>query len=129
MLVGSDRRARGRLLVAGAVAALAVLLVVPAMLGSGPVSLDERTVTKLDFGILRQQLETQEGSGGVRSSLLSDGLGLVAETDGLGVGAGNAERQVRSLANFPAWRTSTTGGWRCWSTAGSWASPSTCSST
>jgi O-antigen ligase len=37
----------------------------------------------------------------VRSSLLSDGLGLVAETDGLGVGAGNAEGEVRSLANFP----------------------------
>jgi O-antigen ligase len=101
VLVGSDRRARGRLVVAGAVAGLAVLLVVPAILGSGPVELDERTVTKLDFGILTQQLETQEGSGGVRSSLLSDGLGLVAETDGLGVGAGNAETHVRSLADFP----------------------------
>jgi len=101
VLVGSDRRARGRLVVAGAVAALAVLLVVPAVLGSGPIELDERTVTKFDFELLTQQLETQEGSGGVRSSLLSDGLGLVAETDGLGVGAGNAEGQVRSLANFP----------------------------
>jgi len=101
VLVGSDRRERGRLIVAGAVAGLAVLLVVPAILGGGPIELDERTVTKLDFGILSQQLETQEGSGGVRASLLSDGLGLVAETDGLGVGAGNAEGQVRSLANFP----------------------------
>jgi teichuronic acid biosynthesis protein TuaE len=101
VLVGSDRRARGRLLVAGAVAALAVLLVVPALLGSGPVSLDERTATKLDFGLLAEQLDSQQGSGGVRSSLLSDGLGLVAETDGLGVGAGNAETEVRSLANFP----------------------------
>jgi O-antigen ligase len=101
VLVGSDRRARGRLLVAGAVAALAVLLVVPALVGSGPVSLDERTATKLDFGLLAEQLDSQQGSGGVRSSLLSDGLGLVAETDGLGVGAGNAETEVRSLANFP----------------------------
>jgi O-antigen ligase len=101
VLVGSDRRARGRLVVAGAVAALAVLLVVPAVLGSGPIELDERTVTKFDFGLLTEQLESQQGSGGVRSSLLSDGLGLVAETDGLGVGAGNAESHVRSLANFP----------------------------
>jgi len=101
VLVGSDRRARGRLVVAGAVAGLAVLLVVPALLGSGPVELDQRTITKFDFGLLGQQLEAQEGSGGVRSSLLSDGVGLVAETDGLGVGAGNAETHVRSLANFP----------------------------
>jgi O-antigen ligase len=101
VLVGSDRRARGRLVVAGAVAALAVLLVVPAVLGGGPIELDQRTVTKFDFGILGQQLETREGSGGVRASLLSDGLELVGETDGLGVGAGNAESHVRSLANFP----------------------------
>ena len=101
VLIGTDRRARGRLVVAAGVAALAVLLVVPALLGVGPVKLDQRTITKLDFGILGQQLETQEGSGGVRSSLLNDGLGLVAETDGLGVGAGNAETHVRSLANFP----------------------------
>jgi O-antigen ligase len=101
VLVGSDRRERGRLIIAGAVAALAVLLVVPAVLGGGPVELDERTVTKLDFGLLAQQLDSQQGSGGVRSALLGDGLGLVAETDGLGVGAGNAETQVRSLANFP----------------------------
>ncbi|HVG99836.1 MAG TPA: O-antigen ligase family protein [Miltoncostaeaceae bacterium] len=101
VLIGTDRRARGRLVVAAGVAALAVLLVVPALLGVGPVELDQRTITKLDFGILGQQLETQEGSGGVRSSLLDDGLGLVAETDGLGVGAGNAETHVRSLADFP----------------------------
>lgn len=101
VLVGSDRRARGRLVVAGGVAGLAVLLVVPALLGSGPVELDERTVTKFDFGLLADQLDSQQGSGGVRSSLLSDGVGLVADTDGLGVGAGNAETEVRSLADFP----------------------------
>ena len=102
LLVGSVRRARGRLLVAGAIAALAVVIVVPAVLGGGGlVRLDERTVTKLDFGILATQLETQQGSGGVRGALLGDGLAIVAETDGLGVGAGNAENSVRSLADFP----------------------------
>jgi O-antigen ligase len=88
-------------LVAGAIAGLAVLLVVPSVLGGGLVQLDERTVTKFDFGILASQLEAQEGSGGVRASLLDDGLALVAETEGLGVGAGNAESSVRSLADFP----------------------------
>lgn len=101
VLVGSDRGSRGRLVVAGGIAALAVALVVPAVLGSGPVSLDERTVTKLDFGILQQQFESGEGSGAVRGSLLGDGLAIVAETDGLGVGAGNAETRVRSLDDFP----------------------------
>ena len=101
VLVGTDRRERGRLIVAGAIAALAVALVFGAIGGGGPVKLDDRTVTKLDFGLLADQLETQEGSGGVRASLLDDGLRLVADTDGLGVGAGNAESHVRSLANFP----------------------------
>ena len=102
VLVGSDRRARGRLVVAGGIAVLAVALVVPILQGSGPVKLDERTVTKLDFNVLRSQVETQSGSGGVRSALLSDGLGIIVETNGLGVGAGNAETQVRALVNSPA---------------------------
>jgi O-antigen ligase len=101
VLVGSDRGSRGRLVVAGGVAALAVALVVPAVLGTGPVQLDERTVTKLDFGILQQQYESGSGSGAVRGNLLGDGLAIVADTDGLGVGAGNAETRVRSLDDFP----------------------------
>ena len=101
LLVGTDRRERGRLIVAGAIAALAVVLVFTAIGGTGPVKLDNRTVTKLDFGLLADQLQTQQGSGGVRASLLDDGLHLVADTNGLGVGAGNAETHVRSLADFP----------------------------
>ncbi len=91
VLVGSDRRARGRLVVAGGIAVMAVALVVPILQGAGPVKLDERTVTKLDFNVLRSQIETQSGSGGVRNALLTDGLNIIAETNGLGVGAGNAE--------------------------------------
>ncbi len=101
LLVGTDRGSRGRLLVAGAIAALAVALVVPAVLGGGPVSLDERTTTKLDFGVLIEQFQNDSGSGAVRGTLLGDGLAIVADTDGLGVGAGNAEVRVRSLAEFP----------------------------
>lgn len=101
VLVGADRRSRGRLASAGAMAALAVLVVVPALAGYGPIALDERIVTKLDFGILASQVEYGTGSGGVRSSLLSEGLALVDETYGRGVGAGNAETRVQSLAQFP----------------------------
>ena len=102
VLVGSDRRARGRLVVAGGIAVMAVALVVPILQGAGLVKLDERTVTKLDFNVLRSQIETQSGSGGVRNALLNDGLNIIAETNGLGVGAGNAESQVRALVNSPA---------------------------
>jgi len=101
VLLGADRQRRGRLVAGGAVAALAVVLVVPSIQGGGIVPLPERTVTKLDFGILAAQVETQSGSGGVRASLLDEGLGLVAASDGLGVGAGNAETEVVALANFP----------------------------
>lgn len=101
VLVGTDRGSRGRLAVAGSIAALAVALVVPALLGFGPIGLDQRTVTKLDFGVLAQQVEYDTGSGAVRGTLLSDGLAIVADTDGLGVGAGNAEVRVRSLDAFP----------------------------
>ncbi|CAN0443741.1 unnamed protein product, partial [Phaeothamnion confervicola] len=101
VLVGSDRRARGRLVAAGAIAALAVAIVVPAVLGSGPVKLDQRTVTKLNFSVLASQAESGQGSGAVRGALLDDGLAIVAESNGLGVGAGNAEVRVRALADFP----------------------------
>lgn len=102
VLVGTDRESRGRLVVAGAIAAMAVVLVVPILSGSGPVKLDQRTVTKLDFNILRSQIENDQGSGGVRGALLSDGLNIVVQTNGLGVGAGNAETQVRALVDTPA---------------------------
>ena len=102
LLVGTDRKSRGRLVVAGAIAAMAVVLVVPILSGAGPVKLDQRTVTKLDFNILRTQIDTQQGSGGVRGALLSDGLNIVVSTNGLGVGAGNAETQVKALVNTPA---------------------------
>lgn len=99
LLVGGSRRTRGRLMAAGLIAGLAVVIVVPSVLGIG--LLPQRTVTKLDPRILVQQVEQDQGSGAVRTNLLSDGLDLVSETAGLGVGAGNAEVRVRGLAQFP----------------------------
>jgi O-antigen ligase len=100
-VLGLDRRRRRQFAVALTMAALAVALVVPSVLGGGLIPLPERAVTKFDFGILSAQVAAQQGSGAVRSSLLEDGLNLVGETGGLGVGAGNAETHVRALANFP----------------------------
>ena len=82
-------------------ALLKVLLVVPMLSGGGIVKLDERTVTKLDIGLLASQREAGTGSGAVRDALLNDGLAIVGETNGLGVGAGNAETRVRALSDFP----------------------------
>jgi len=101
VVLGLDRRSRVQLVAAGVVGALAVLLVVPSVLGSGIVPLPQGAVTKFNFGLLATQREAGIGSGAVRGSLLSDGLDLVKQTNGLGVGAGNAEDQVRALANFP----------------------------
>ncbi len=101
VVVGADRQQRGRIVAAGAVAAVAILLVVPSVLGTGLIPLDQRTVTKFDFGLLAQQVETGQGSGGVRTALLEEGLGLVGQTGGLGVGAGQAEVEVRALDSFP----------------------------
>ncbi len=101
LFLGTDLRMRGRVLSAVLVVVAAVALVVPAVQGSGVVKLPERAVTKFDFSLLAAQRDAGTGSGAVRSSLLTDGLDLVGETGGIGVGAGNAESSVRSLAEFP----------------------------
>ena len=97
-LISTDRRRRGLLIGAGAVALLAAVIVIPSVLGGGIIKLPDRAVSKFNFGLLGSQLKTDTGSGGVRNSLLRDGLDLVAESGGLGVGAGNAETRVKSLS-------------------------------
>lgn len=98
---GTDRRQRGRAVAAAAISALAVLLVVPAIQGSGVVRLPERMVAKFDFSLLQAQVAAGQGSGAVRSNLLEDGLRLIRDSGGFGVGAGNADVKVRSLQDFP----------------------------
>lgn len=97
ILASADPRTRRRLFAAVGVVALAAVVIIPSLQGGGLIQLDERTITKLDFSTLATQLETGTGSGAVRASLLTDGLSLVNETDGLGVGAGNAETRVHEL--------------------------------
>jgi teichuronic acid biosynthesis protein TuaE len=97
ILAAGDRRTRRRLFAAIGVVALAAAIVIPSLQGGGILRLDERTVTKLDFSTLVTQIETGVGSGAVRASLLSDGVVLVAETNGLGVGAGNAESRIEEM--------------------------------
>ena len=100
LVLATDRRRRGRAVGGITVAVLAVLLVAPSLGGGGLIPLPERIVTKFDISILSQQQKAGLGSGAVRASVLDEGLALVADSGGLGVGAGNAETRVRSLANF-----------------------------
>lgn len=99
--LATDVRERRRALQAVAVVVGAVLLVVPAVLGSGLIKLPERAVSKFSFSILSEQVQSGQGSGAVRSNLLGDGLALVRDTGGIGVGAGNADVHIKSLADFP----------------------------
>ena len=100
LVLATDRRRRGRVVAGVGIAALCALLVLPSLGGGGLLPLPQDAVTKLDIGQLAQQRKDQLGSGAVRSSVLDEGLGLVGTTEGLGVGAGNAETEIRSLANF-----------------------------
>lgn len=100
VILGFDRRMRGRIVGAALIAALAAVLVIPAMQGSGVVKLPEQGVTKFNFGLLAEQLESGVGSGALRSSLAGNGLDLVESSRGLGVGAGNAEVHIKELDAF-----------------------------
>jgi teichuronic acid biosynthesis protein TuaE len=101
VVLATDPRQRRRALSAAVVAGLAALVVVPALRGAGVVPLPERALDKFSFSLLQEQVEQGVGSGAVRSNLLDDGLALVVETGGVGVGAGNADVRIRSLADFP----------------------------
>ena len=97
----TDRRRRGRAVGGAAIVALALILIVPSLGGGGLIPLPANVVEKFDIGqFLEQRNTTGIGSAAVRSSLLTDGLGVVSDSSGLGVGAGNAEGSIRSLAAF-----------------------------
>ena len=83
--------------------------------------LPQQAVSKFDFGLLAQQIESGTGSGGTRNSLSNQGLGAAWPTAADSAsGAGNAEGRIRALDTFRSGSpTSTTGGSRCSST---WAS-------
>jgi len=82
------------------IAALTVILVVPSLSGNGILPIPEEAVTKFDLTLLLEQRQQQYGSGAVREAVVVEGLGLVRDSGGLGVGAGNAESSLSSLAGF-----------------------------
>lgn len=100
VVLAMDRRNRRRVVPALAVTALALLLVIPSLGGGGLIPLPADAVTKLDLGQLSRQQRSGLGSGAVRASISTEGLNLVQESGGLGVGAGNAETRIESLDNF-----------------------------
>ncbi len=83
-----------------AIAGLTVVLVVPSLSGHGILPIPEEAVTKFDLGLLFEQRQQQYGSGAVREAVVTEGLGLVRRSGGLGVGAGNAETHLISLDAF-----------------------------
>ena len=114
VVLATDRRRSGRAVAGAAVAALCALLVLPSLGGGGLLPLPQDAVTKLNIGLLFEQRQQQLGSGAVRSSVLDEGLGLVARVPR----ARRRRRQRRDAdpiprRTSPGWRTSTTGGWSC----------------
>ena len=99
-LLALDRGGRRLLVTALVVVGLIAALIIPSLSGNGPIPLPQAAVTKLDFGTLQEQVQTQSGSGAVRSSLLGQGIRLLDDSRGLGVGAGNAEGRIRAEAGF-----------------------------
>lgn len=83
-----------------AIAALTVILVVPSLSGHGILPIPQEAVTKFNLGLLAEQRKQQFGSGAVREAVVQEGLGLVSDSGGLGVGAGNAEAHLVSLDAF-----------------------------
>lgn len=109
VVLASDRASRRGLLAAIAVVGVALALIIPSLFGAGIVPLPQQAVAKLDFGTLQAQMDTGSGSGAVRSTLLGTGVDLAAQSNGVGVGAGNAEVVIRSrdgyegVANLHNW--------------------------
>lgn len=93
------RRAGGRK-VAIAIALLAVLLVIPSVAGRGVLPIPQTAIEKFDLRVLLAQQRALSGSGAVRTAVLQEGFGLVGDTMGRGVGAGNAETSLQSLDAF-----------------------------
>lgn len=97
-----DRSTRKQAFVGAlAVAVATALVLVPALNGVGPVRLPQQALSKFSFSLLTEQVNTGVGSGAVRASLLSDGVGVVRDSGGVGVGAGNSSEAIAAATNFP----------------------------
>jgi len=100
VVLATDRTMRRAFVASLVVVAAALALIIPSLLGTGPVPIPKQAVAKLNFGTLQAQVTSGQGSGAVRTTLLEKGLGLAASSGGVGVGAGNAEAAVRSEAGY-----------------------------
>lgn len=100
VVLALDPAMRRAFIAAVVVVGAALVLIVPSMFGAGIVPLPEQAVAKLDFSTLLAQVQSGTGSGAVRTSLLERGLGIAADTGGVGVGAGGAEDVVRAQQGY-----------------------------
>ncbi len=100
VVLGLDPAMRRAFVAGVVVVGAAAVLIIPSLFGAGIVPIPEQAVAKLNFGTLVAQVQTQSGSGGVRSSLLGTGVDLATSSGGAGVGAGNAEVRVREKQGY-----------------------------
>lgn len=100
VVLATDRSMRRAFIASIVVVGAALALIIPSLFGAGIVPVPEQAVAKLNFGTLQAQVQSGQGSGAVRSTLLGKGLDLATGSNGVGVGAGNAEAAVRSEAGY-----------------------------
>jgi teichuronic acid biosynthesis protein TuaE len=100
VVLGTDRSMRKAFIASVVVVAAALALIIPSLFGAGIVPVPEQAVAKLNFGTLSDQVSSGQGSGAVRSTLLGKGIDLAVQSNGVGVGAGNAENAVRAQAGY-----------------------------
>lgn len=109
VVLATDRSMRRAFVASVVVVGAALALIIPSLFGAGIVPIPEQAVAKLSFSTLQAQVSSGQGSGAVRSTLLTKGIDIAAGTGGVGVGAGNAENTVRSengyegVANLHNW--------------------------
>lgn len=100
VVLATDRSMRRAFIASVVVVGVALALIIPSLFGAGIVPVPEQAVAKLNFGTLQAQVASGQGSGAVRTTLLDKGLELATGSNGVGVGAGNAEAAVRSEAGY-----------------------------
>ncbi len=109
VVLATDRAMRRAFVASVVVVGAALALIIPSLFGAGIVPIPQQAVAKLSFSTLQAQVSSGQGSGAVRSTLLTKGIDIAASTGGVGVGAGNAENTVRSengyegVANLHNW--------------------------
>ena len=112
--LATDPAQRAKLLGAVAIVAVALVVIVPSLSGSGLIPLPKRAVDKFSFTLLQQEISTGQGSGAARASLLTDGIDFIGQSGASGSAPATRSPMSSTCPVFPGVSTCTTGGsrWR-----------------